>query len=241
MAWIAWSGELNEDSIIPMLPTMQMTLQQDLAEQIDEILISGDTDTANTNISDTGNGSIAGTWRLLIANGLRDYALGNSNASDRGALTAEDFAAVMRLLGTNGTFALNPDKLFWVFDPGVYTTSLTLGEVLTAEKAGGVGTFESGRLTKVYGSDVVTSDRYGLTDANGKIHTTAGNNTKGSFLLVRPDRWVVGFGRRIVIEAAPRDLVSMVTDTNHLVASFRLDFKNNGEGSALGYNVTVVS
>jgi len=239
MAWIGFSEELNEDSIVPVLSTLQMSLQMDLAEQIDEILISGDTDTATTNISDTGNGSISAAWRLLMVNGLRDYALGNSNASDRGTLAAEDFTAVMALLGTNGAFALDPNKLAWILDPGVYRKALTLGETLTADKAGGVGTFQNGILTRVFGSPVVVSDKYGLTDANGKIHNTSGNNTQGSFLLVRPDRWVVGFGRQIRIEAPARGLTEIVTDTRHLVASFRMDFKNNGEGSALGYNITV--
>jgi 2'-5' RNA ligase len=240
MAWVSWTGELGEDSIIPMLPSLQMALKQDLEEQIDEILISGDTETGATNISDYANGAVATTWHLLMANGLRDYALANSNASDRGAVTAEDFTAVMALLGAAGAFALDPDKLFWVLDPGVYRKALTLGEVLTAEKnSRGVGTFESGRLVKVFGSDVVVSDKYGLTDVSGHIHNTANNNTKGSFLLVRPDRWVVGFGRKIVIESPARDLTQIVTDTQHLIASFRLDFKNNGEGSSCGYNVTV--
>lgn len=240
MAWLAWSGELNEDSIIPILPTMQAGLQMDLMEQIDEILISGDTDTANTNISDTGNGSISTAWHLLIANGLRDYALGGSYTVDIGAMDATKFLPVLGKLGTNGAFALDPDKLFWIFDPGMYRTALALGETLTAEKTGSVGTFQSGRLVKIYGSDVVISDRYGKTDANGKIHNTANTNTKGSFLLVRPDRWVVGFGRRITIEAPARDLIQIATDTQHLIASFRLDFKNNGIGAAYGFDVTTV-
>lgn len=239
MAWLSWSGEFAEDSIVPALPTLQTSLQMDLMEQIDEILISGDTDTSNTNISDTGNGSISANWHLLIANGLRDYALGNGNASDLGVLTVEDFLTVMGLLGTNGAFAIDPAKLFWLADPGFYRTAMGLGEMLTRDK-NSAATVESGRLTKVFGSDFVVSDRYGKTDANGKIHNTTSNNTKGSVLLVRPDRWVVGFGRRIRIESPARDLVQIASDTQHLIASFRLDFKNNGEGSALGYNVTLV-
>lgn len=241
MAWLGWTGELDEDSIVPILPSLQEALRIDISEQIDEMLISGDTDTANTNISDTGNGAIAATWHLLSVNGLRDFALGNSNATDVGALTAEDFLTVMALMGTNGVYALDPERLFWVCDAGVYRKALALSEVLTADKRGQPGTIINGRLTGMFGSDLIVSDKYGLTDANGKIHNTSGNNTQGSFLLVRPDRWVVGFGRRIIIESPARDITQIVTDTRHLVASFRIDFKTHSsdDASALGYNVTV--
>jgi hypothetical protein len=238
MAWLPVAEEFVEDSIIPVISSLEMALRADIAEQVDEILISGDTDTATTNISDTGNASIATTWHLLMVNGLRDYAFANSNTSDRGALTAEDFLAVMALLGTNGAFALDPEKLFWVLDPGVYRKVLALGEIITADKEGNAGTFTNGRLTQIFASDAFVTDQYGATDANGKIHNTTANNTKGSFLLVRPDRWVVGFGRRLRLRALAQGLTEAVTDTQHIVASFRLDFKNNGEGSAVGFNIT---
>lgn len=241
MAWTAWSVELNENSIIPILSTMQDGLREDLNEQIDEILISGDTDTANTNISDTGDAAISTTWHLLIANGLRDHALANNNTVDIGALDATKFLTIMGKLGTDGAFAIDPDKLFWVFSPGFYRTSLALGETLTAEKTGSVGTFQNGRLRMVYGSMVEVSDRFAKTDANGKIHDTAGNNTRGAGLLVRPDRWAVGFGRQIKIEAPARGVIEIVSDTQHLVASFKLDFKSNGTaGAAYGYNTALI-
>lgn len=241
-AWLEWTGELSEDSIVPVLPSLQMAMAQDIQEQVDEILISGDTDTANTNISDTGNGSISTAWHILIANGLRDHALANSNTVDVGAMDATKFLAVKRKLGTNGVNAINMQRCFWIFDPAFYDTALALGEALTAEKrSSNVGTFEDGLLTRVYGAPVIVSDRYGKTDASGKIHNTTNNNSKGSFLLVRTDRWLVGFGRRIVIEALPRDRVAIITDTQGLFASFRLAFAANGTGAAsYGYDVTLI-
>lgn len=241
MAWVIWTGELDEDSIVPILSTLQMTMQKDIMETIDNILISGDTDTSSSNISDNGNGAIATTWHLLTTNGLRDYALGNSNASDRGALTADDFLTVMGLLGTNGAYALDPEKLFWVCDPGTYRTTLALGEALTRDK-NSAATIESGRIMRMYGSDFFTSDQFALTDTSGYINNSGGSNTKGSFLLVRPDRWVIGFSRRIRIESPARGAAEIVADANHLVASYRFDFKTHsgGEGAALGYNITVL-
>lgn len=239
-AWISWTEELNETSIIPVLTALRDAVVIDVMEQIDEILISGDTDTANTNNSDTGNSSIATTWHLLMANGLRDYALENSNAVDiAGSLDAAAVRSIMALLGTNGTYALDPSKLAWVMDAGTYRAGLGLGEVATVDKAASFATFQSGLLQYMYGSPVIVSDKYSLTDANGQIHNTSGNNTKGSLLLVRPDRWAIGMGRNMRIRTLRDGLIETVSDTNHLVIDFKMDFKNNGEGSSLGYNITV--
>lgn len=239
-AWVEWNGEFDENSIIPVLPSIQAAMQQDIAEQVDEILISGDTDATTNNISDNGNGSISASWRLLIADGLRDHALANSLKVDIGAaMDATKFLSVKRKLGVN---SINMQKCFWIFDPGFYDTALALGEALTSEKrSSNVGTFEDGMLVRVYGAPISVSDRYGLTDSSGYINNTTNLNVKGSFLLVRADRWVVGFGRQIKIEALPRDRVAIITDTNGLFASFRLDFKPNGTlGCALGYDTTLV-
>lgn len=239
-AWISWTKDLTENSIVPVLAALRDAVVRDVQEQMDEILISGDTDTANTNNSDTGNGSIATTWHLLMANGLRDYALENSNAVDiAGTLDAADVRSIMALLGPNGTYAIDPSKLVWVMDAGTYRAGLGLGETATVDKAGSFATFQSGLLQYMYGSPVIVSDKYGLTDANGQIHNTSGNNTKGSLLLVRPDRWAIGMSRNMTIRTITDGVIPAVTDTNHLVIDFKMDFKNNGEGSSLGYNITV--
>lgn len=241
MAWIGWSQEFNENSIAPVLSSLQEGLQMDLMEKIDEILISGDTQTSSANYSDNGNGSISTAWHLLMVNGLRDHALTNSNTVDIGTMDATKFLAVMGKLGTDGASAIDPAKLFWIASPGFYRTALALGEALTAEKTGSVGTFQNGRLMMVYGSDFTASDQFAKTDANGYINNTGASNTKGACLLIRPDRWAVGFGRRIIIESPARDLLSIVTDTQHLVASFKIDFKANGTAAAaMGYNTTLV-
>ena len=237
--WTPWTRILDEDSIIAVLPTIQQEVQTDIQEQLDEILISGDTETGATNISDYGDGAISTSWHLLLVDGLRDYALNNSNTADCGVLTVEDFITVRKLLGTQGAFALDPNKLKWILDLGVYWKMLQLSEVLTRDKNPGA-TIENGELTRIWGSDVVTSDKYGLTDSSGHIHNTAGNNTVGSFLCVRPDRWFIGMGRNVEMSViGPGDLISTISGTRHLVMTFRIDFKYSHEGASLGYNVTV--
>lgn len=236
-----YSGELNEQSLISMAPFLRENLVLSGREVIDEILISGDETTTNANISDYGNSSIATTWRLLLLDGLRHKAIVDTaaNSRDGGALTAEDFLATKKLMGTNGKNALDPSKLVWIFDPAAYFTAQALGEVITSDKAGGrsFATFVSGMLDRIYGSPVIASDQYGATDTSGYIHNTTGGNVKGSFMCVRPDQGVIGWGRRMVIESSR----IAHADAYEIVAHMMFDWNHaTDEAVALTYNVTVV-
>lgn len=231
-----WTGELDEQSLVPMLPFLQQEMSVSGAEVLDELLISGDTDTTSANISDYGNGSISTAWHLLLFNGLRDHALGGSNARSASTLTVDDFLATKKLMGTNGAYALDPAKLVWIIDPGIYWKLQSLGEALTLDKFGPGFTFQSGVLERVFGSPVIVSDKYGATDSSGYINNSGGSNTLGSFLCVRPDQAVVGFGRRMKVETQR----IARTDSYEIVAHMMLDFDMaTAEAVGYSYNATV--
>jgi len=233
-----WSGELDEQSLVPMLPFLQAEMARSGAETIDNLLISGDETTTNKNISDYGNGSISTSWSLLLFDGLRHYPLvtDTTNARDAGALTAEDFLLTKKLMGTNGAYALDPSKLVWIFDPSLYWKVQSLGEALTLDKFGPGFTFGSGIIERVFGSPVIVSDQYGSTDSSGYINNTSNNNTLGQFMCVRPDQGIVGFGRRMKIET---ERIAR-SDAYSIVAHMMLDFKMaTDEAVAMSYNVTV--
>jgi len=237
-AIVAWTGELDEQSLVPMLPFLRQEMVTSGQEVMDEILISGDETATNQCISDYGNSGISTLWRLLLLDGLRHHPLvdATANKRDGGALTAEDFLATKRLMGTNGAFALDPSKLAWIVDPSLYWKLQALGEALTLDKMGPGFTFQSGVIERVFGSPVIVSDQYGSTDSSGYIHTTVGNNTLGSFMCVRPDQGIVGFGRRLRIETERRP----ASDAYFIVAHIMLDFDlATNEACALSYNVTV--
>jgi len=236
-ALTAWGGELDEQSLVPMLPFLRQEFVTSGREVMDELIISGHTEAGATNISDYGNGSIAATWRLLVFNGLRYQALvaDATNKRDAGTLTSDDFLATKKLMGTNGAYALDPAKLVWIIDPGIYWKLQSLGEALTLEKFGPGFTFGSGVIERVFGSPVVVSDQYKATNSSGYIHTSTGN-TLGSFMCVRPDQGIVGFGRRLKIETERR----AASDAYFIVAHLMLDFDvATDECVGLSYNVTV--
>lgn len=234
-----WTGELDAQSLVPMLPFLQSEFVTSGREALDEIVISGDETTGATNISDYGNAAIDTSWRLLLLDGLRHHAEVDSSAAnnrDAGTLTSEDFLATKKLMGTNGVYALDPMKLVWVFDAGVYWKILSLGESLTLDKMGPGFTWQSGIIERVFGSTVIPSAQFGATDSSGHIHNTTGNNTLGAFLCVRPDQGIIGFGRRMKVETQR----IARSDSFEIVAHMAFDFDlATYEAVAQSYNVTV--
>ncbi|MFH1604638.1 MAG: phage major capsid protein, partial [Pseudomonadota bacterium] len=237
-AIVIWSGELNEQTLVPMLPFLQQEFVESGAHTLDELLISGDESTGATNISDYANGAISAYWRLLVLDGLRHHAFeegSGANTRDGGGITAEDFLGVKKLMGTNGRYAVQPSKVAWIFDLLTYYKAQALGELLTRDKHI-PATIEDGEITKIFGTPVTYSEDYGATDANGDIHNTAENNTKGSFLCVRPDQGVIGFGRRMEMETSriPR------ADAYEIVGHMSVDFDlTSYEFVACAFNLTV--
>jgi len=237
-AIVIWSGELNEQTLVPMLPFLQQEFVDSGAHTLDELLISGDETTGATNISDYGNGAISGYWRLLVLDGMRHHAFeegSGANTRDGGGITAEDFLGTKKLMGTNGKYAVQPSKVTWVMDIATYYKMQALGELLTRDKHI-PATIEDGEVTKVFGSPVVYSEDYGLTDSNGDINNTAESNTKGSFLCVRPDQGVIGFGRRMLMETGRIRRAYAYEIIGHVSVDFDL---TSYEFVACSYNLTV--
>ena len=200
---VIWSGELAERSIVAMASMIQDQFQKGFNEKVEEILINGHTEVGATNISDYANASISTYWRILTLNGLRYYwlvAQTGANSRDGGVLSAEDFSATRKLMGTNGKLGLNPRNLKCVMDAGLYYKLLTLGEVLTQDKWMRGATIVSGELEKIFGSEVYPSGEYGATDSSGHIHTTVENNDMGSFFYFNPYGFLLGRGRQMDAE-----------------------------------------
>lgn len=243
-ARVAWSGELEEDSLIPFVGQLRMQLQLAGAEQLEHAIIDGDTDTtASTNINDIA-GTPAATDLFLLFNGFRKSCLvtTTANSRDGGVLTDSDFLETVKLMGTAGINALDITKASFILDVNTHWKALELAAVKTRDVFS-QPTIEGGKLTGIWGYpvDVSANMHYRQTsrkaNSAGKVdQDTAGNNTTGSILAVRWDQWLLGYRRRMTIETTryPR------SDSSEIVALMRLGLKQRDtEASAISYNITV--
>ena len=147
------SGELEEDSITPVLPLFQQEAGIALAETIDDAILNGD-DSATHQDSDTTNPLDArkrwdGVRRLALANAATKQDLSTFNAAN--------LLAMKTGIGIYGT---NPAaNIAWVVGPKGENKMLGLSECLTMEKYGAAATIYTGEIGRLYGAPVVTSGK----------------------------------------------------------------------------------
>jgi hypothetical protein len=253
---VIYSGEMDEDSLIPWVPNAMRQIQVSGSEIMEHVVIDGDTEMANvTNINDIA-GQPAGTEPFLLTNGFRKLPLitNTANARNGGAITAADFVETLMLMGRAGMAGADPTKVGFICDPWTFIKVAQLAEVYTKDVYSRP-TLENPVFAplSIFNYTVrpswfmhqagvlmgtVTTAAY-LNKANnaGKIdQDVEANNTLGALLAVRWDQWALKWKRRMTIETQriPE------SDATQIVALMRwgLGYRDN-EASAISYNLTV--
>jgi hypothetical protein len=245
-ARIIWSGEMDEDSLIPWVPELRRKLEVVGAEYFSSAIIDGDTATAGTtNINDIGNGSAqAANVYYALFNGFRKLALVTNTANSRAGavLSTNDYLETVKLMGSAGINALDTSKVSFLVDPLTrFKTSQQL-DVKDGDQYGSP-TLDKGLVNSLWGYSIELDTGLAYKSANrltntaGKVdQTTAANNTKGEILAVRWDQWKLGFRRRMSIETQRIP----DADSTQIVCFMRVGLNNrDAEAAALTYNLTV--
>lgn len=243
-ARVLWTGELEEDAVLPYVAQLRQQLAVSGAEYLESAIIDGDTETgATTNINDIAD-TPGGTEYWLTVDGFRKLALvtNTANSRDAGALTSADFLETVKLMGVGGASAADVTKVGFIIPYQVHYKALELPDVKTRDVFSGA-TIESGRLTGIYGYPVMTSYHMHKAQASRLVNTagkidldTPGNNTKSAILAVRWDQWKFGWRRRMTLETTRIP----AADSTEIVALMRFGLTYRDiEASAISYNVTV--
>lgn len=240
-----WTGEMEERSMAPFAAQLRSQFVNAGAEQLEHLIIDGDTATgATTNINHIGGTPTTGDLYLMF-NGFRKSPLVTTTANSRsagGSLVGTDFIATLALMGAAGKNALDRTKVSFIIDPNVHWKALDLPEVKTRDVFA-QPTIENGRLTAIYGYPVEVSGNMHYKSAAlkantaGKVdQTTPSNNTTGSILAVRWDQWLLGYQRQMTLETTR----IARADAYELVALMVLGLtQRDTEASAISYNVGV--
>lgn len=254
-ARVLWTGELEEDSLIPFVSQLRRQLEKAGAEQMEHAIIDGDTDgTINTNINDIA-GTPNATDLFMLVDGFRKLPIITNSANSRDAttLTVEDYLETLKLMGVAGKNASDMNAVHFIVDPWVGYKTLELAEIKTRDTFS-APTIENGILTRIWGHPVhvsyfmcysgvllgtVTTDLYKnkSQSADGKIdQDTQTDNVDGSILAVRWDQWMLAWRRRMTMETTR----IARADTTEIVALARwgLAYRDT-EASAISYGVTV--
>lgn len=242
-AEIDFSGELTEDSIIPAIPALRATLVRRGAQCIDDLIVSGDTETNPTGNVNLDDAAPAADSFFLAFNGMRKFALVTNTGQTSnvaGALSTTNFVTIRALLGRYGA---RSSDLIAVTPASTFVAMTDIASVRTVDVYGPNATLVKGELARIFNIPIIPYEAIpGLTsdkvEADGKASTTASNNTLGWILLFNRAGWTQGFRRELQIESW-RDIKK---DQNILVCSFRQALIPNGITTihtAIGRNVTV--
>ena len=243
---VPWSLTLDEDAIIAMAAEVRSALVRNAAEVIDDVLLNGDTTSANNinadgaTISKTDAGK--GHW-LLGFDGLMHLPLvdNTGQANDHNAAVSDDMFNEIRV--KLGRYGVRPSELTYIMDVNTYIRSLSVANFRTLDKLGPNATMLRGQLGAVEGIPIIVSEQMKLADTDGKV-TDAGNGTNtGRLLLANRSQWRVGFRRELAIET-DRDIQKR---QNIMVVSLRLAFAersgtpSSATHTALQYGITGVT
>lgn len=222
-----WSGEMEEDSLIPFVPFLMAQLAKAVGMYSDSFIINSDNTNAGTGNINLDDADPADTKHYLAVDGLRHAWLVDATgqgADAAGAITLNMLQA-MRLRMVDTTYyhdwghPIDRNKLIYLSDVATGDKIAALDEVIAAKiQSGNSADLLNGQVASILGHPVVTSIMYPKTEADGKSSTTGGNNIKGQVTAFNPGGLTVGWRRRIKIETERLP----ARDQTRIVASLRM-------------------
>lgn len=251
---IEYSGELVEDSLVPLVGLLNQALARSQAKTMDYLILNGDTTNAGTGNINLDDADPADTLYYLAADGVRHAALADntSNAVNVGAaITYADLVKLPTLM-LDRTYDQHwgrpdmPNDLVYVGTPELDNDILNLDEVVAAQAYQGrvpeVSTPLRGELLRIGRHPYYSHPGMGLTEADGKISTTANNNTLGQIACFNVRGLLMGTRRvaQLEVERHPRfDMWSIVLSTRVALGRYTPTGAASGiEWAAVAYNIT---
>lgn len=221
-----WSGEMEEDSLIPFVPFLRRQQAVSLAHYSDSLVLNGDTTNAATGNINLDDADPADTKHYLAFDGVRHAGLvdNTDNAANiNGAITLNAFKAQRgRMLDAahlhDWGHPVDPGDLVHVADPETADAIAFIDEVLTVDKYGPQATVLTGEQARVLGHPLIASIAMSKTEADGKVSDTGSNNTQGQVATFNRRGAVAGVRRRLRVETERLP----ATDQTRIVLSTRM-------------------
>lgn len=224
------SYELEEDSVVAMLPVIKSDIVSALAEGIENAAINGDDSATHQDADVTATDDVRKAWK-----GYRKLALSAAKV-DLATFNIANLRAIRKAMRKYG---VDQNQLAWIAGISVYNQMLSLSEVTTVDKYGPNATVLAGELAKLDGIPVIVSE-FVREDLNATGVYDGTTTTKTIVLLVRRDGFLYGDRRTVLIET-DKDVKAQTTD---VVASQRIAFAQrilpatSERIVGLGYNIT---
>lgn len=223
-----WSGEMEEDSIIPFVPFLRRQAALSVAHYSDSLVLNGDTTNAGTGNINLDDADPADTKHYLAFDGIRHAWIVDNTANGTDAAGAPTLSKLngLRALMIDSTrlvdwgHPVSSDDLVYVSDPYTADKIAEFDEFLTVDKYGPQATVFNGEAGRILGHRHISTIAMSKTEADGKVSTTGSNNVKGQVNAFNRRGFKVGWRRRVMVETERLP----GRDQTRIVYSLRLGF-----------------
>jgi HK97 family phage major capsid protein len=224
------STDLEEDSVVAILPLLRDKIVNALAEAQENATINGDTAGTHQDSDVTASTDTRKAW-----DGYRKLALSAAKV-DCATFNKTNLRAIRTAMAKYG---VNPNNLAWVAGVNVYNKMLGLDEVVTLDKYGPSATLLTGELGKFDGIPIVVSE-FMREDLNASGVYDGVTTDKTALALVYRPAFLYGDRRNITLRVSQE--LYMETDQDVAIATQRLDFQPVQDATSetivgLGYNI----
>jgi hypothetical protein len=214
-----FTEELEQDSIIAMLPFLQRDGAKSVSIGLEDVLINGDTTSPHMDLDVT-----VATDRRKAWNGLRKLAdLRSAYDVPLGTLNAENFRKIRKEMGKYG---VNPKDLMYIVGIIGHNLLLSLKDssgnaiVQTFDKFGASATWLTGFLSAIDGCPLLVSEKVRENlNATGKYDGTTTDN--GIMLCAYRPGFIQGERKMLTVEAVRKPEYGKIW----LIFKIRRDFQ----------------
>lgn len=238
-----FSGEMEEDSVVPYLPYLRRQANLSMQHYSDSLVLNGDTTNAATGNINLDDADPADSKHYLAFDGIRHAALvdNTNNRIDAAGVVTYDLLRRLPGLMVDDTYLMDwghpaiASDLVYISDPRTADRIALLDELITVDKYGANATVLTGEVARVGMHPLVVSMAMSRTEADGKVSTTAANNTKGQVSAFNVRGFKAGWRRRVTFKV--EDLPGR--DQTRWIWSLRLAFtRYSPTGAASGIEST---
>lgn len=210
---VVLSDEIDEDSIVPMIPWVRRQSAIAMNAGMEDWLINGD-DATNHQDNDV----TAATDVRKIGDGLRLLALANASVDASNADPTD--ALLSSVITKMGKYGVNPSDMAVLCGPKGYAKLRAVTPVRTEEAYGTKATINTGRLTNYAGIPVVVSDKV-REDLNASGVRDSTTQNRGVIIFAHLPSWMFAWRRRITV----RTWEKVETEQIIMTVTGRLDIK----------------
>ncbi len=207
------STELEEDSIIAVMPYLLDTIVRALADAQEDAAINGDDSGTHQDSDVTSATDARKAWK-----GYRKLALAAATVD----VSTFDVTTLRSIREAMGRYGINPNDLAWVAGFRAFHQFLGLTEVQTVDQYGDKATLLSGELAKFDGIPIIVSE-FIREDLNASGVYDGITTDRSVLPLVYTPAFLYG-DRRAVSVRVSHDLY-MESDQDVAIATQRLDFQ----------------